>query len=155
MYGASTSPCETTDFLYPMLADVYYAIITQNEYGKAVKEWIFDRTIACNAQAITKRTQEEVSPAVFLQQDGKLIARSRTDIRTSTKNANNNITNILITNVRLPGDNIVYRETAGARSGRGTIFEVATLEPFVGGLQSIEYYNMMWRRSENQTVGDQ
>jgi hypothetical protein len=154
MHGSASDSCDTTDFLYPMLADVYYAIITQNEYGKAVKDWVFDRTITCNAQPITKRTQEEISPAVFLQSDGKLIARSRTDIRTSTKNSNTSITNILITNVRLPGDNIVYRETAGVRNGRGTIFEVATLEPFVGGLQSIEYYYMMWRRSENQTVED-
>jgi hypothetical protein len=154
MYGSASDSCDTTSFLYPMLADVYYAIITQNEYGKAVKDWVFDRTITCNAQPITKRTQEEISPAVFLQSDGKLIARSRTDIRTSTKNTNTSITNILITNVRLPGDNIVYRETAGIRNGRGTIFEVATLEPFVGGLQSIEYYYMMWRRSENQTVED-
>lgn len=147
--------CESTSFMYPMLADVYYAIITQNEYGKAVKEWVFDRTISCNAESITKRAQEEIRPDVFLQADGKLLARSRTDIRTSSKGENNNITNILVTNVRLPGDNLVYRETGGARSGRGTIFEIATLEPFVGGLQTIEYYYMMWRRSENQTVGDQ
>ena len=154
MYGASSSPCDTTDFMYPMLADVYYAIITQNEYGKAVKEWVFDRTITCNAQPMTTRLQEEMAPAVFLQSDGKLKARSRIDVRTSTNQENNNLTNILITNVRFPGDELVYRETAGVRSGRGTIFEVATLEPFVGGLQSIEYYYMMWRRSENQTVGE-
>jgi hypothetical protein len=155
MYGSNNSlGCETTDFLYPMLADIYYPIITQDEYGKAVKEWIFDRTVACNAESITSRTKEEISPAVFLQSDGKLIARSRSDIRVSSKNENNAVTNILVTNVRLPGDNLVYRETAGARKGRGTIFEVATLEPFVGGLQSVEYYYMMWRRSENQTVGD-
>lgn len=154
MYGASSSPCDTTDFMYPMLADVYYAIITQNEYGKAVKEWVFDRTITCNAQQMTTRLQEEMAPAVFLQSDGKLKARSKIDVRTSTNQENNNLTNILITNVRFPGDELVYRETAGVRSGRGTIFEVATLEPFIGGLQSIEYYYMMWRRSENQTVGE-
>jgi len=154
MHGVSSSSCDTTDFLYPMLADVYYAIIKQNEYGKAVKDWVFDKTITCNAQPITRRTQEEMTPAVFLQTDGKLIARSRTDIRTSSNYENNAITNILITNIRLPGDNLVYRETAGPRSGRGTIYELATIEPFVGGLQSVEYYYMMWRRSENQTVGD-
>jgi hypothetical protein len=146
--------CGSTDFMNPLLADVYYAIITQNDYGKPTKEWIFDRTIACNAQPIAKKTQEEISPAVFLQQDGKLIARSREDIRTSSKNENHALTNILVTNIRFPGDNLVYRETAGPRSGRGTMFEVASLEPFIGGLQSIEYYSMMWRRSENQTVGD-
>lgn len=154
MYGSALSSCDTTDFMYPMLADVYYAIITQNEYGKAVKDWVFDRTIACNAEPITTRLQEEISPQVFLQSDGKLKARSRIDLRTSSKNENNNLTNILVTNIRFPNEELVYRETAGIRSGRGTIFEVATLEPFVGGLQSIEYYYMMWRRSENQTVGE-
>ena len=154
MYGASSDFCDTTDFMYPMLADVYYAIIKQGEYGKAVKEWIFDKTIACNAQPITKRTQEETTPAVFLQSEGKLLARCRSDIRTSSKNQDYNVTNILITNIRFPGEQLVYRETAGPRDGRGTIFEIATLEPFVGGLQTIEYYYMMWRRSENQTVGD-
>ena len=154
MYGSSSNPCDTTDFMYPMLADVYYSIISQDEYGKAVKDWVFDKTITCNAQPLTKRTQEEINPAIFLQSEGKLVARSRSDIRTSSNGQDSALTNILITNVRLPGDNIVYRETAGPRSGRATIFEIATLEPFVGGLQTIEYYYMMWRRSENQTVGN-
>jgi len=146
--------CDTTDFMYPMLADIYYPIITQNEYGKAIKDWIFDRTITCNAQSLVKKSIQETSPAVFLMSEGKLVARSRSDIRTSLKNEDNNITNILITNIRLPGDNLVYRETAGPRSGRGTIYELATIEPFVGALQTVEYYHMLWRRSENQTVGD-
>jgi hypothetical protein len=146
--------CESTDFMFPLLADIYYAVITQNEYGKPTKEWIFDRTIACNAQPLTKRAQEDISPAVFLQQDGKLASRSRSDIRVSSKGEDYAITNILVTNVRLPGDSIVYRETSGPRKGRGTMFEVASFEPFIGGLQSIEYYHMMWRRSENQTVGE-
>lgn len=154
MYGESPSLCEKTDFMYPLLADVYYPIIKQGEYGKAIKEWIFDRTITCNAQSPNQKANEDTSPAVFLISEGKLIARSRSDIRISSKNENNNITNILVTNIRLPGDNLVYRETAGPRSGRGTIYEIATVEPFVGGLQSIEYYHMVWRRSENQTVGD-
>ena len=41
--------CETTDFLYPMKADIYYPIITQNKYGQPQKEWVFDRTAVCNA----------------------------------------------------------------------------------------------------------
>jgi hypothetical protein len=154
MYGASSNACDSTSFMYPMLADVYYSVISQDEYGKAVKDWVFDRTISCNAEPMTKRTQEEMSPNVFLQLDGKLSARSKFDFRTSSNNENNALTNILVTNVRLPGDNLVYRETAGPRSGRSTIFEIATLQPFIGGLQTIEYYYMMWRRSENQTVGN-
>ena len=154
MYGASSNICDTTDFMYPMLADIYYPIINQNEYGKAVKEWIFDKTITCNVEPISKKAKEEMAPAVFLQHEGRLSARSRSDIRVSSKNENNAITNILVTNIRFPGDTIVYRETAGPRNGRATIYEIASLEPFVGGLQSIEYYQIMLRRSENQTVGE-
>ena len=52
--------CDKTDFMYPMLADVYYPIITQGEYGKAIKEWIFDRTITCNAESLIQKSNEEI-----------------------------------------------------------------------------------------------
>ena len=146
--------CETTDFIYPMKADIYYPIITQNNYGQANKEWIFDRTIVCNATTLGGPGDVELKPDVFLQYDGKLMSRSRSDIRVSSNNADNAITNILVTNIRSASDVIIYKETAGPRSGRGTIYEVATLEPFVGPFGEIEYYKMLWRRTENQTVGD-
>ena len=146
--------CEATDFIYPMKADIYYPIITQNNYGQANKEWVFDRTIICNASTIGGAGDVELKPEVFLQYDGKLIARSKSDIRVSSNNTDNAISNILVTNIRSASDITIYRETAGPRSGRGTIYEVGTLEPFVGPFGEIEYYKMLWRRTENQTVGD-
>jgi hypothetical protein len=146
--------CEATDFIYPMKADIYYPIITQNSYGQANKEWVFDRTIVCNATTVGGAGDVELKPDVFLQYDGKLVARSKSDIRVSSNNADNAISNILITNIRSASDITIYRETAGPRSGRGTIYEVGTLEPFVGPFGEIEYYKMLWRRTENQTVGD-
>jgi hypothetical protein len=146
--------CEVTDFIYPMKADIYYPIITQNNYGQANKEWVFDRTIICNASTVGGAGDVELKPEVFLQYDGKLIARSKSDIRVSSNNADNAITNILITNIRSATDLVIYKETAGPRTGRGTIYEVGTLEPFVGPFGEIEYFKMLWRRTENQTVGD-
>jgi len=146
--------CEATDFIYPMKADVYYPIITQNNYGQANKEWVFDRTIICNASTVGGAGDVELKPDVFLQYDGKLIARSKSDIRISSNNADNAITNILLTNIRSATDLVIYKETAGPRTGRGTIYEVGTLEPFVGPFGEIEYFKMLWRRTENQTVGD-
>jgi hypothetical protein len=146
--------CEATDFIYPMKADIYYPIITQNNYGQANKEWVFDRTIICNASTVGGAGDVELKPEVFLQYDGKLIARSKSDIRVSSNNADNAITNILITNIRSATDLVIYKETAGPRTGRGTIYEVGTLEPFVGPFGDIEYFKMLWRRTENQTVGD-
>ena len=49
---------------------------------------------------------------------------------------------------------MIYKETAGPRSGKGTIYEMATVEPFTGPFGSVEYFKMLWRRTENQTVGD-
>jgi hypothetical protein len=49
---------------------------------------------------------------------------------------------------------VFYKETAGPRTGRGTIYEIGTFEPFIGPFGEIEYYKMLWRRTENQTVGD-
>jgi hypothetical protein len=146
--------CETTDFIYPMKADIYYPIITQNSYGQPNKEWVFDRTILCNATTVGGAGDVELKPDTFLQYDGKLISRSKSDIRISSNQSENAITNILVTNIRSSSDLVIYKETAGPRTGRGTIYEVGTLEPFVGPFGDIEYYKMLWRRTENQTVGD-
>lgn len=146
--------CESTDFIYPMLCDIYYPIITQNEYGQANKNWIFDRTIAINANSAGGQGSEDIKAAEFLQNENRLIGRSRSDIRISSNSANNAITNILITNIRSANNSLIYKETAGPRSGKGTIYEVATVDPFIGPFGSIEYYKLVLRRTENQTVGD-
>jgi hypothetical protein len=146
--------CEQTDFLYPMKADVYYPIINQNSYGQATKDWVYDRTIVCNASPIGTLNEESIKPDIFLQNKNKLIARTKRDPRISSKDVGNAITNILITNIRDSNDSIIQIETAGARSGRGTIYEVATVDPVVGPFGSVDYFKMLWRRTENQTVGD-
>lgn len=146
--------CQETDFLYPMKADLYYPIIKQNQYGQATKDWVFDRTIICNATPVGGAGSEDIKPETFLQYENKLIARVKLDPRTSLANSDNAISNILITNIRLEDDSLLYKETAGPRSGRGTIYEVATVEPFIGPFKSVEYYKMVLRRTENQTVGD-
>lgn len=146
--------CESTDFIYPLLADIYYPIINQSTYGQPTKEWVLDRTVSVNAEPLTRKSIQDVQPAVFLQHEGKLMARTKRDPRTSSHEENNAITNILIANIRFPNGEIVYKETAGPRNGKGTIYEIASIEPFIGGLQTIEYYQMLWRKSENQSVGD-
>ena len=146
--------CEVTDFMYPMKADIYYAQIKQNEYGQAQKNWIYDRNIICNATPIGGASKEEIKPEIFLQNNGQLIARTKSDPRVSSQSSDNAMTNILVTNIRNASDTIIYRETSGPRSGRATIYEFATVEPFVGPFGDIQYYKILWRRAENQSVGD-
>lgn len=146
--------CEDTDFMFPMKADVYYPIITQGEYGQPKKDWVFDKTIACNVQTASILNRENVKADSFLQLENKLEARTKNDPRISSLKESNAITNILITNIRHADNEIIYKETAGVRSGRATIYEVSAVEPLVGPFRNVEYYKMIWRRSENQTVGD-
>ena len=146
--------CEATDFMYPMKADIYFPILTQGDYGQPKKDWVYDRTITCNATPIGGAGTEDIKPEAFLQYENRLVSRTKNDPRLSSQNSTNAVTNILITNIRDSNDRVIYKETAGPRSGRGTIYEVATVEPFVGPFGSVEYYKMLWRRTENQTVGD-
>ena len=146
--------CEVTDFMYPMKADIYYATIKQNEYGQPKKTWIYDRSIICNATPIGGASKEEIKPEIFLQNNGQLIARTKSDPRTSSLGSDNSMTNVLVTNIRNASDTVIYRETTGPRSGRATIYEFATVEPFVGPFGDIQYYKILWRRAENQSVGD-
>ena len=140
--------------MYPMMADIYYPVISQTDYGQATKKWILDRTIILNATPVGGAGQEDIKPEIFLQYENKLVSRVKEDPRMSTSNGSNAITNILIANIRNAQEVLIYKETAGVRAGRGTIYELGTVEPFTGPFGSVEYYKMLLRRAENQTVGD-
>lgn len=140
--------------MYPMKADIYYPVITQTDYGQASKKWVLDRVIILNATPVGGAGQEDIKPEIFLQYENKLVGRIKEDPRMSTSNGSNAITNILVANIRNAQDILIYKETAGVRSGRGTIYELGTVEPMTGPFGSIDYYKMLLRRAENQTVGD-
>jgi hypothetical protein len=140
--------------MYPMMADIYYPVISQTDYGQATKKWVLDRTIILNATPVGGAGQEDIKPEIFLQYENKLVSRVKEDPRISISNGSNAITNILIANIRNAQEVLIYKETAGVRAGRGTIYELGTVEPFTGPFGSIEYYKMLLRRAENQTVGD-
>ncbi len=144
--------CETTDFIYPMLADIYYPIVDQAIYGNVKKQWVLDGTISGNFNSAGSATKEEVIPNINITQDGILLGRVRRDIRVSESESRNSITNIILTNIRDKSGRSIYNETAGPRSGKPTIFEVATLEPYSGPFGSVEYYRLVIRRSQNQAV---
>jgi hypothetical protein len=140
--------------MYPMMADIYYPVISQTDYGQATKKWVLDRTIILNATPVGGAGQEDIKPEIFLQYENKLVSRVKEDPRMSISNGSNAITNILIANIRNAQEVLIYKETAGVRAGRGTIYELGTVEPFTGPFGSVEYYKMLLRRAENQTVGD-
>lgn len=144
--------CEEPDFIFPMQADIYYPVVEQGTYGNVKKNWILDKTVAANFNAVGSAGNEEVRPNVNITQRSSLIGRVKTDLRISSLETPHSITNIILTNIRDKNCNEIYIETSGPRSGKSTIFEIATQEPFVGPFGGIEYYNLVIRRSENQAV---
>ena len=144
--------CEATDAIFPMQADIFHPLIEQGAYGNIKKTWVLDRTIACSFAHRGRAMFEEVNPNVNITQEKVLIGRVKTDIRISSLEAKNSITNVVITNIKDSNCNEIYLETAGPRSGKSTIFEIATQEPFVGPFGNVEYYVLTIRRSENQAV---
>lgn len=144
--------CETPDFIYPLLADVYYPIVEQSSYGNVKKQWVLDRTIACYFEAAGAANKEEVKPNINITKDMILSGRSKTDLRISKYLENNSMTNIVISNIRDASGNPIYLETSGVRAGKSTIFELATQEPTLGPFGSVEYYKLVIRRSENQAA---
>jgi len=144
--------CETPDFMFPMLADIYYPIVEQGAYGDVKKNWVLDKTIACQFNTAGTANKEELRPEVKLLQDSALIGRVKSDIRFSSEDQRNGLTNILITNITDKNGNLVYLETSGTRAGQSTLFEVATFDPFLGPFGNTEFYKIILRRSENQAV---
>ena len=144
--------CENTSITFPMLADVYYPVVEQGPYGNVQKNWMHDRTIACNFNSAGTAWKEDIKPNANITQDSVMLGRVRTDIRFSNEDVQNSITNIIVTNIKDKHLNEIYVETSGPRAGKSTLFEVATVEPFVGPFGSVEYYKVIVRRSENQAA---
>jgi hypothetical protein len=141
-----------TDFIYPLLADVYYPVVDQGVYGNVTKQWILDKTIACNLSSTGSAGKEEVKPNVNITTETVLVGRTKKDVRISSSDQNVSITNVIITNVRDANFNPIYVETSGVRIGKSTIFEIASQEPTLGPFGTVDYYKLVVRRSENQAA---
>ena len=137
--------------MFPMQASVYHPIVEQGQYGAIQKQWVLDRVFACSFSSGGSAFKEEVKPNVSITQNSILVGRVKSDIRISSLNSKNALTNILITDIKDREGNIIYMETSGPRSGKATLFEIATYEPFTGPFGTVESYNLLIRRSENQT----
>ena len=144
--------CETPDFQYPLQAEVFHPIVEQGAYGNVKKQWVLDRKIAVALSSGGSAMKEDVKPNVNITTEQILIGRTKNDLRISARDSGNSITNIVISNIQDKNCNHIYNETSGVRKNKSTIFEVASVEPFVGPFGNVEFYNFTLRRSENQGV---
>lgn len=142
---------ETPDFIYPLLADIYFPLIEQGAYGNIKKQWVLDRTIACAFNPAGRKFKQDMQiDATMANLDNSMVGRIKTDILTLSRENQVSMTNILITNIRDINGNEIFTESAGIRAGKSTLFEIATYNPIVGPFGTTEYYKVVVRRSENQ-----
>jgi len=146
------SICETPDFMFPMMADIYYPITETGAYGNIIKSWVLDKTIVCSFNDAGVSYKEDIKPDPDIKVDMILLGRVKKDIRISSLDAKNAATNVLITNIRDKFENPIYLETSGPRNGKSTLFEIATQAPFINPFGTVEYHKVVLRRSENQGV---
>jgi len=144
--------CETTDFTYPLLADVYYPIVEQGAYGNLKRQWVLDRSMACFFNVTGSRFKKDVNTEPNINIDTIILGRTRSDLTTGSNSSIYAITNIVITNVRGTDGESIYTESSGPRAGYQTIFEIATISPIVGPFGKVEYFKLVLRRSENQAI---
>lgn len=140
------------DFVFPLTMEVYYPIITQGGYGNVEKQWVLDQVLPCDFGPAGLRNKKDLQTDINVMLDNAVVGRVKTDITSSSRQANNSLTNILIANIKDANGNLVYNESAGVRAGKSTLFEIATLNPIVGPFHTVDYYKIILRRSENQAA---
>jgi hypothetical protein len=142
--------CDTKDVNFPMQADIFYANNEQSAYGNVIQSWYYDRSVFCNFVYAGSKFREEAVPNILISQDALLIGRTRQDIRFDTNGEPADFTNLVVTNIRDKSCQELYVETGGPRPGKSTLFEIATIKPFINPFGKTEHFSIILKRSENQ-----
>jgi hypothetical protein len=134
-----------------MSLDIYYATEEQDKYGAEIKKWICDQTLDGYVEILGSVDKEALKTGKFNEYEDKLIGRTKKDPRVSIEGFIYPITNILITNIRNKSNNEEYYiEAAGPREGKSTIYEIFAIEPYVNPWNQIEYWKILFNRSDVQ-----
>lgn len=146
---------QCTDFRFPMSFDVYYATETQDKYGMEDKSWQWDQTLSGYAEILGSVDKDALKTGRFNEYEDKLIGRTKVDPRLSLNGIYYPITSILITNIRNTKTNQEYYiEAAGEREGQSTIYEIFAIEPYVNPWNEIEYWKILFNRSDTQALDE-
>lgn len=138
-----------------MNLDIYYSTESQDKFGKEVKNWCYDRTVLGYAEILGAVDKDGLKAGQFFEYLDKLIGRTKEDPRLSLEGLYYPITSILITNIQdAKTGEIFYKESSGEREGEATLYEVMAVEPYVNPWNQIEYYKILFNRSDRQVVID-
>jgi hypothetical protein len=143
--------------LFPMAADLYYAVERQLPNGKMQKEWFLDRTIRGNFHFYKTRRKEhefKYDKDNFYKLDTTLVGRTHVDVRKSSDEEYFPLSHIIMTNIR-PGDcndDAISYYIEADNSETPTLFEIRTAVPFINPFGKIEYYKIELVRQDLQEL---
>jgi len=142
-----------------MQCDLYYATEQQNSYGAIVRNWSIDRTIPCSFYTLNDMSNKDnldFDDKKFYRHDTTLFGRTVIDIRQTSDGAYHPQTHVLVTNIRQAGcDNATFFiETDGGYEGQPTVYEVKSLQPYIGPFNSIEYYKIQLGKADVQELNE-
>ena len=146
--------CETSsDFMFPLTADVYYSSSKMTAYSTVQKTWVLNKNIKCSLSPASSGTNQNFKAVRTVYEQSELLSgRFKSDLRISSDDVESAFSEVIVTNIRDVNGNEIYVETSGPRANKSTIFEIANQSPFVNPFGDVEHYSVVLRRSENQGV---
>jgi hypothetical protein len=143
------------DILYPMTADIYYAVETQSEYGNMTRTWQFDRTVNCSAITATSGVLDGELKVKdkFFDYNSSLFFRTNEDIRKSSSGKYYPINATAVTNMRDPNGDPVWINAENLKTKAETVktkYEIKTIVPSFDMFHNIGMYRVFLTRSANQ-----
>jgi len=141
--------------LYPMTADIYYAVEEQSQYGNIVKRWVFDRSISCSAISATSgelNAELKVTDRKIAY-NSDIHLRTNQDVRKMTNNKYYPINAIAVTNLRDPNGEPAWINTENLKTKAETVktkYEIKTIVPRFDMFHNIGMYSLFLTRSANQ-----
>jgi len=135
--------------LFSMNLDIYYSTESQDDFGMENKTWRLDQTLLGYAENLGAVEKDSLKNNMFFEYENKLIGRTIKDPRVSLEGIYYPITSILITNIQdVNNRTIFYVES----DGEPTVYEVTAVEPYVNPWNEIEYYKILFNRSDRQEI---
>lgn len=140
---------------FQMQCDIYYAVESQDQYGKVKKNWQFDMVEPCSFYTLSDSSNNNnftFDDKKFYRLETMLYGRFRFDPRKSSTGLYYPLSHILVTNIRgaTCDEEPFFVETNGDYAGKPTTFEVKTCQPFMGPFNKVEYYKIQLERSDVQ-----
>lgn len=145
---------------YPMIADIYYSQMTQEDSGAISKTWTFDRSSICEVKTGSFNTEMRYALQAYDENfinPTILYGRFKEDLSLDTLGVARELTDILVTNVRtndMCGGNetALFNEPNDSGDLVPIVYEIRNLSPFINPWGRAEHFKIQLMRSDNQEL---